>query len=38
MGATITSSAADLIPMASTSEKPQPGLTADHTPLYAAAS
>jgi hypothetical protein len=38
MGATLTSSAADLIPMASTSEKPQPGLNTDHTPLSAAAS
>jgi hypothetical protein len=38
MGATLTSSAADLIPMANTSEKPQPGLNTDHTPLSAAAS
>jgi transposase len=38
MGATLTSSAADLIPMANTSEKPQPGLNTDHTPLAAAAS
>ena len=38
MGATLTSSAADLIPMANTSEKPQPGLDTDHTPLSAAAS
>ncbi len=32
MGATLTSSAADLIPMANTSEKPQPGFQPDHTP------
>jgi transposase len=38
MGATLTSSAADLIPMVSTSEKPQPGLDTDHTPVTAAAS
>ena len=38
MGATLTSSAADLIPMASTSEKPQPGLVVDHTPIPLAAS
>ena len=38
MGATLTSSAADLIPMANTSEKPQPGLNTDHTLLSAAAS
>jgi transposase len=38
MGATLTSSAADLIPMANTSEKPQPGLNTDHTPLSLAAS
>jgi hypothetical protein len=38
MGATLTSSAADLIPMANTSEKPQPGLNTDHSPVTAAAS
>ena len=38
MGATLTSSAADLIPMANTSEKPQPGLNTNPTPLSAAAS
>jgi transposase len=38
MGATLTSSAVDLIPMANTSEKPQPGLNTDHTLLSAAAS
>ena len=32
MGATLTSSAADLIPMASTSEKPQPGSAPNATP------
>ena len=32
MGATLTSSAADLIPIASTSEKPQPGSTTNATP------
>jgi transposase len=37
VGATVTSSAADLVPMASTSEQPQPGLTADATPVLAAA-
>ena len=38
MGATLTSSAADLIPMASTSDKPLSGLTADLTPAIAAVS
>ena len=38
MGATLTSSAADLIPMASTSDKPLSGLTADPTPAIAAVS
>jgi transposase len=38
MGATLTSSAADLIPMANTSDKPLPGLTADLTPVPAAMS
>lgn len=38
MGATLTSSAADLIPMASTSDKPLSGLTADLTPVAAAVS
>jgi transposase len=38
MGATLTSSAADLIPMASTSDKPLSGLTTDHTPVPAAVS
>ena len=38
MGATLTSSAADLIPMANTSDKPQPGLLNDPTPTPAAAS
>ena len=38
MGATLTSSAADLIPMANTSEKPQPGSRTDPTPVTAAAS
>ena len=38
LGATLTSSAADLIPMASTSDKPLPGLTADLTPVAAAMS
>ena len=38
LGATLTSSAADLIPMASTSDKPLSGLTADHTPVPAAVS
>ncbi len=38
LGATLTSSAADLIPMANTSEKPQPGSRTDHTPATAAAS
>jgi transposase len=37
-GATLTSSAADLIPMASTSDKPLSGLTADPTPTAAAVS
>lgn len=32
MGATLTSSAADLIPMANTSDKPQPGFQPDTTP------
>jgi transposase len=32
MGATLTSSAADLIPMANTSDKPQPGFRPDPTP------
>jgi transposase len=32
LGATLTSSAADLIPMASTSEKPQPGSAPNATP------
>ena len=31
MGATLTSSAADLIPMANTSDKSLPGLHRDHT-------
>ena len=35
MGATLTSSAADLIPMASTSEKPQPGSATNATPRQA---
>ena len=38
MGATLTSRAADLIPMASTSDKPLSGLTADHTPAVVALS
>jgi transposase len=38
LGATLTSSAADLIPMASTSDKPLSGLTADPTPAAAAMS
>ena len=38
LGATLTSSAADLIPMASTSDKPLSGLTADPTPAVAAMS
>lgn len=38
MGATLTSSAADLIPMASTSDKPLSGLTTDHTTAAAAMS
>jgi len=38
MGATLASSAADLIPMASTSDKPLSGLTADPTPTLAAMS
>ena len=38
MGATLTSSAADLIPMASTSDKPLPGLSLDLTPLPATVS
>jgi len=38
LGGTLTSSAADLIPMASNSEKPQPGLMVDHTPIPLAAS
>jgi transposase len=37
-GATLTSSAADLIPKASTSDKPLPGLAADPTPALAAMS
>jgi transposase len=37
-GASIQSSATDLIPMAGTSEQPLPGLTADHTPAVKAAS
>jgi transposase len=37
-GATLTSSAADLIPKASTSDKPLPGLAADPTPVLAALS
>ena len=36
MGATLTSSAADLIPMANTSEKPQPGFQPDNTPALLA--
>ena len=38
LGATLQSSAADLIPMASTSEQPLSGLTADLTPEVVAAS
>ena len=38
LGATLQSSAADLIPMASTSEQPLSGLTADLTPAAAAVS
>ena len=38
LGATLQSSAADLIPMASTSEQPLSGLTADLTPTAAAMS
>lgn len=38
MGATLQSSATDLIPMAGTSEQPLSGLTADHTPGVKAAS
>jgi transposase len=38
LGATLTSSAADLIPIASTSDKPLPGLAADDTPVLAASS
>lgn len=38
LGATLTSSAADLIPMASTSDKPLPGLNAEPTPALAGAS
>lgn len=37
-GASIQSSATDLIPTAGTSEQPLPGLTADHTPPVKAAS
>jgi transposase len=37
-GATLTSSAADLIPKASTSDKPLPGLATDPTPALAALS
>jgi transposase len=37
-GATLQSSATDLIPMAGTSEQPLSGLTADHTPTVKAAS
>ena len=38
LGATLTSSAADLIPAVSTSDKPLPGLTSDPTPALAGAS
>ena len=38
LGAALTSSAADLIPMVSTSDKPLSGLTADTTPTVAAVS
>jgi transposase len=38
MGATLTASATDPIPMASTSDKPLPGLTPDLTPAFAGAS
>ena len=38
MGATLTSSAADLIPRASTSDKPLTGLATDPTPVLAAMS
>lgn len=38
MGATLTSSAADLIPMASTSDKPLSGLATNPTPALAAMS
>jgi transposase len=37
-GASVQSSATDLIPMAGTSEQPLSGLTADHTPAVKAAS
>ena len=38
LGASVQSSATDLIPMAGTSEQPLSGLTADHTPPVKAAS
>lgn len=38
LGATLQSSAADLIPMASTSEQPLPGLAQQATPTIPAAS
>ena len=38
LGATLQSSAADLIPIASTSEQPLPGLTSDPTPIPEVAS
>jgi hypothetical protein len=38
LGGTLTGSAADPIPMVSTSDKPLTGLTADPTPLVAAMS